>query len=471
MDDDFKELGTQVLEWMNEYRRHVHEYPVRAQVSPGQVRSALPRTPPDCAEPFASVMRDLDETIVPGMTHWNHPRFFAYFSANNSVPSILAEMITAAIGAQCMSWETSPAATELEQVVLDWLRQMLDLPATFRGVIQDTASSATMVALLMARERSTDGRFAKEGAASLKGGPLRVYASAEAHSSVEKGACLTGFGRDNLVPIPTDERFALRADALDRAIQTDAGNGLQPSAVVATVGTTGSTANDPLDEIARICRKHRVFLHVDAAFSGSAAILPEKRPYLDGVEQADTFVFNPHKWLYTNFDCSAFYVKDVALLTRTCGIQPAYLQTRHDEDVVNFRDWGLPLGRRFRALKLWFVIRMLGVDGIRQRLRRAIGLAERLAARVEEHEDFELLAPPTVTLVCFRYRPAGASEPDLDLLNRRLLEAVNDTGQAYLTHTMLAGRYSLRLNTSQERTTEDDVLESWRLIERCARRL
>jgi aromatic-L-amino-acid decarboxylase len=404
------------------------------------------------------------------MTHWNHPGWFAYFPCNNSPPSILGEMLTATIGAQGMSWVTSPAATELEQVVMDWLRQMLGLPSAFVGVIQDTASTATLVALLSARERATGGRAGAGGLQSA-GPPLAVYASREAHSSVDKAVKLAGYGLDHLRRIETDEHFALRPEALARALETDRAAGVRPACVVASVGTTSSTAVDPLKPIAELCRRHGAWLHVDAAYAGPAAIVPELRPLFDGIEEADSVVLNPHKWLLTNFDCTAYYVRDPAALLATFQATPEYLRTTYDAGVVNFRDWGIQLGRRFRALKLWFVIRTYGVEGLRALIRRHVALAGELAEWVRSEPDFELLAPVPFGLVCFRWCPAGRTEAELDGLNARLLAAVNASRERYLTHTRLGGRYAIRLVVGQRATEREHVRAAWDGVRRAAAEL
>jgi aromatic-L-amino-acid decarboxylase len=462
--EQFRTHGHQLVDWMADYLRDVGTRRVVPDVKPGAIRHALPDAPPDHAEPFERVVADFERLILPGMTHWNHPGWFAYFAGNNSPPSILAEMLTATLGAQCMSWQTSPAATELEQVTMGWLARMLDLPAGFTGVIQDTASTATLVALLSARERASG--FAGERLGVEPGRGLRVYASAEAHSSVAKGVKLAGYGAEALRAIPVDARYALRADALAEAMARDAGAGLTPACVVATVGTTSSTAVDPLPAIAEISRRHGAWLHVDAAWAGSAAILPELRSILDGVEHADSLVFNPHKWMLVNFDLTAYFVRDVDTLLRTFTITPEFLRTSHDKDVANFRDWGIQLGRRFRALKLWFVIRSYGVEGLRAMMRRHVALAQEFADWVSVSPDFELLAPAPLGLVCFRYRPAGtaADDPGLDELNRELLARVNASGRVFLTHTALGGRYTIRLAVGQRCTEREHVEEAWRLV-------
>ena len=462
--DEFRTEAHRIVDWMADYLTDPSAHRVLPDVGPGDIARKLPLHPPMSGEPFETILADFNRVIVPGMTHWNHPGWFAYFPGNNSPPSILAEMLTATLGAQCMSWQTSPAATELEQVTMAWLREMIGLPAEFTGVIQDTASTATLVALLSARERATDHAWGASGPQAGEA-PLAVYASAEAHSSVAKGVKLAGYGSAMLRQIPVDDAFALRPEALAAAIDADRATGIRPACVVATIGTTSSTAVDPVRAIAPICRKHGAWLHVDAAYAGSAAILPECREHFDGVELADSFVFNPHKWLLTNFDCSAYYVRDVDLLLRTFGATPEYLRTPHDARVVNYRDWGIQLGRRFRALKLWFVIRSYGVDGLRSLLRKHIALAAEFRSWVEAESGFEVLAPSPFGLVCFRHRPDGhADGAELDAHNRRLLERVNASGSAYLTHTSLEGRFALRLVVGQWRTERSDVERAWRLI-------
>ena len=464
--DDFRRHAHELVDWMADYMARVGELPVTPPVQPGDIRRLLPPAPPESSEPFAALFDDFRELIVPGMTHWNHPGWFAYFPGNNSPPSVLGEMLTATMGAQCMSWVTSPAATELEQVVMDWLRQMAGLPDAFVGSIQDTASTATLVALLSAREHASGGAIGLRGGG---GGPaLTVYASREAHSSVDKGVKLAGYGLERLRRIPTDAAYAMDPDALEREIERDIAAGLRPACVVASIGTTSSTAVDPVPRIAEICRRHGVWLHVDAAYAGSAAIVPELRPRFEGWELADSIVMNPHKWLLTNFDCTAYYVRDRDALLAAFSLTPEYLRTAHDERVVNYRDWGIQLGRRFRALKLWFVIRSYGVEGLRAIIRRHVELAAELAGWVDAAPDFERMAPAPFGLVCFRYRPPGVAEEELDALNERLLAAVNATGRVFMTHTRLGGRYTIRLVIGQRATERQHVEEAWRLIRQAA---
>jgi aromatic-L-amino-acid/L-tryptophan decarboxylase len=453
--EEFRQHAHHLADWMADYFRDVGTMPVTPGVQPGDILRQIASGPPEQGEPFQRLFQQFREIIMPGMTHWNHPGWFAYFPANNSPPSVLAEMLTATLGAQCMSWATSPAATELEQAMMEWLRQMVALPTGFVGVIQDTASTATLIALLSAREKAT--------------GYATVYTSTQAHSSVDKGVKLAGYGLERLRKVAVDASYAMRPDELERAIAADLEAGLTPACVVATIGTTSSTAVDPLPAIAGICRRHGVWLHVDAAYAGAAAIVPELRHLFDGVEHADSFVFNPHKWLLVNFDCSAYFVRDQEALVRTFQVTPEYLRTDQDRAVVNFRDWGIQLGRRFRALKLWFVIRSYGVEGLRAMIRRHVELAQELAGWVDADPDFELMAPVPFGLVCFRYRPDGVSDTQVDDLNRRLLARVNASRRVHLTHTLLGERYVIRMAIGQRETERQHVEEAWSLIREAAK--
>jgi aromatic-L-amino-acid decarboxylase len=465
--EQFRAHAHALVDWMADYVDRVGERTIVPAVLPGDIRRGLPARAPESGEPFERIAADFERIILPGMTHWNHPGWFAYFPANNSPPSVLAEMLTATLGAQCMSWQTSPAATELEQVVMDWLRALLGLPETFTGVIQDTSSTATLVALLSARERATG--FGAGTAGLRTGAPLAVYASTEAHSSVPKGVKLSGIGLEMLRGIPVDANYAMRPDALAAAIESDIAAGIRPACVVATLGTTSSTAVDPLGPIGELCERHRVWLHVDASYAGAAAILPERRWILDGVARADSFVVNPHKWLLTNFDCSAYYVRDVDTLLRAFSITPSYLRTEHDADVANFRDWGIQLGRRFRALKLWFVLRSYGVAGLQEMLRHHIALAAEFRSWVEAEPGFEVLAPSPFGLVCLRHVPPGLGAEQADAHNRGLLARVNGSGRVYLSHTVLGGRYAIRMAIGQRQTAREDVERAWSEIRAAAK--
>lgn len=460
--DEFRQHGKAMIDWIADYYEQVETYPVLSQVAPGAVRAALPAHPPVEPEPFADWMADVERAIMPGITHWQSPNFFAYFPANTSFPSILGELLSAGLGVQGMIWATSPAATELETLVLDWLVEMLGLPERFLstrtggGVIQDTASSAALAAMLAARDRAT--REDNDGPSSVAGndGRLRAYCSTQTHSSVEKAAGVAGVGRANLREVAVDEAFAMRPDALQQAIEEDLAAGLRPFFVVATLGTTSSNAIDPVRAIGEICREFGLWLHVDGAMSGTAALCPEFRVMQDGLELADSYAFNPHKWMFTNFDCDCFWVADRAALIRTLSILPEYLKNAATASgaVFDYRDWHVQLGRRFRALKLWFVIRHYGEEGLRHHIREHVRLAQLFASWVAADPDFELVAPAPLNLVCFRH--VGGDE-----VNRAIMERVNSSGRMYLTHTVLDGRVVLRLCVGQTQTQERHIVAAW----------
>ena len=467
---EFRDHAHRFVDWMADFFEQVEHLPVKSSVKPGEIYRQLPESPPGAGETIDQIMEDFQHIIMPGMTHWQSPSFFAYFPANSSYPSVLAEMLTATLGAQCMVWDTSPAAAELEEKMMNWLRQMTGLPASWDGVIQDTASAATLVAILSAREKYSDFQVNETGIHHQKS--FRVYCTSETHSSLEKAVKIAGLGRNNLIRVAVDEQFRMRPEDLEKAIGSDLRNGKAPLAVVATIGTTSSTAIDPLEPIAAICRKYDTWLHVDAALAGTALVLPEYRWMIRGIEDADSFVFNPHKWMFTNFDCSAYFVKDRETLIRTFEILPEYLKTKSRGMVNDYRDWGIALGRRFRALKLWFVIRNFGVQGIQDRVRMHITLARNLAQEIGEHPDFELLNIPQLNTVCFRYRPSGiTTEHELDALNEKLLTTLNATGKIFLSHTRLNGKYTLRMVTSQTYVQEKHVMMAWDLIRRTAAQL
>jgi aromatic-L-amino-acid decarboxylase len=459
--DEFRRHGREVVDWIADYLEQVESFPVMSQVEPGQIRRALPTNPPAHGEPFDAVLADVTKIIMPGITHWQSPNFFAYFPSNNSGPGILGELLSAGLGIQGMLWATSPACTELETHVLDWLVDMLGLPAKFKstsaggGVIQDTASSATLCALLAAREQATQFQTNERGC----DGRLVAYTSTQAHSSVEKAMTISGLGRRNLRPIEVDDRYAMRPDALAAQIERDRNAGLIPTLVCATVGTTSSNAMDPIAEIGKICRRENIWLHVDAAMSGTAALCPEFRRIQEGVEFGDSYCFNPHKWMFTNFDCDCFYVAERATLIRTLSVLPEYLRNQATESgaVIDYRDWQIPLGRRFRALKLWFVIRHYGIEGLQYHVRRHVELARQFARCVELSNRFELAAPAPLNLVCFRHKGG-------DDINRKLLDRLNRSGKLYLTHTMLANRYTLRMSIGGARTEARHVDHAWRTI-------
>jgi aromatic-L-amino-acid decarboxylase len=459
----FRQHAHRMVDWMADYLDQVAQYPVKSQVAPRALYDQLPPAAPVEGEDMDQILADFERLIMPGITHWQSPNFMAYFPANGSYPSLLAEMLTATLGAQCMIWETSPAAAELEEKMMNWLGQLIGVPDSWAGVIQSTASDASLCAILSARERASAFAVNAHG---LQGAPrYRVYGSAELHASVEKDVKIAGLGRDNYVRIPVDASLAMRPEALAEAITADLAQGYQPLCVVAAIGTTSSTAIDPLPAIAELCTRHGIWLHVDAAYAGAALILPECQAMIQGIEQADSLVFNPHKWLFTHFDCSAYFVKDPASLVQTFEISPEYLKTGVDQQVNNYRDWGVPLGRRFRALKLWFVMRSFGVAQMQAILRQHIAWAQELAQQLQAEPAFDLLAPVPLNLICFRYHPPGLDdEATLDQLNQQLLATLNATGQLYLTHTRLHGRYVLRLVAGQTNLERQHLQAAWQLI-------
>jgi aromatic-L-amino-acid decarboxylase len=470
-DDEFRALGHRMVDWVADYRAGLAARPVMSRVAPGEIRARFPPAPPESGGGLAAALDALETDVLPGITHWNHPSFFAYFPSNTSYASVLADLVAAGIGAQGMSWQTSPAATEIEQVTLDWLRQAVGLSAAWTGVIHDTASTATLTALLCARERALD--YAQEGPGLQgEGAPLVVYTSEQAHSSVGKAALLAGFGREHVRLVPTDDAHALRLDHLAALVAEDRARGLRPCAIVATAGSTNSTAFDPLAGSARIAAEHGLWLHVDAAMAGSAMILPECRPLWDGVEGADSAVFNPHKWLGVGCDLSAYYVRDAAHLVRVMSTNPVYLRTEQDAAVVNYRDWQIPLGRRFRALKLWFVFVDVGVEGLRARLRRDLANARRLADVVDaaRAEGWERVAPVALQTVCLRHVPPAfaGDEAAIAAHNLEIARSVNESGAAYLTPSVLAGKQILRVSIGALGSEWEHVEALWNALRQVA---
>lgn len=463
--DAFRRHGHAVVDLVADYLAGVEDRPVRAQVRPGEIDAQLATGAPESGEAVEQILADFERVVMPGITHWQHPRFFAYFPANASPPSVLAEMLTAGIAAQCMLWQTSPAATEMETRVLDWVRQAIGLPAGFTGVIQDSASSATLAALVAARERALAGAGNSAGLAARA--PVTVYATAEAHSSIEKACRIAGIGSAGLRHVATDGAGRMRADDLTVKIAEDRAQERHPAAVVATLGSTGIGAIDPLAEIAAIARAEAVYLHVDAAWAGSALLLEEWRWMSEGVAAADSFVFNPHKWLGVQFDCAAHFVREPGLLTAALGIQPSYLTSRETGAVVDYRDWSIPLGRRFRALKLWFTLRAYGLAALRAMLRDHIAWTAELAGWIAAEPDFELTTPPSLALLTFRHAPVGVAE--LDAHNRALLERINADGFLYLTPHTHRGRAVLRWSIGGRTTTRRDVAASFARVKALAR--
>jgi aromatic-L-amino-acid/L-tryptophan decarboxylase len=460
--EQFRQHGKEVVDWIADYYERIETLPVLSQVRSGEVRQALPAHPPLHGEAFGLLLKDMDKVILPGVTHWQSPNFFAFFPANASGPAILGDLLSSALGVQGMLWATSPACTELETQVLDWLVSMLGLPEKFLstssggGVIQDTASSSTLCAMLAARERATAYTTNLRGA----DGKLVAYTSTQAHSSLEKAAMIAGIGLNNLRLLDVDENFAIRPEVLKNLVDKDREAGLIPFFVCGTVGTTSSNAMDPLPEIAAICREHDLWFHVDAAMSGTAALCPEFRHFQQGVEQADSYCFNPHKWMFTNFDCDCFYVADRKALINTLSILPEYLKNQATESgaVFDYRDWQIPLGRRFRSLKLWFVIRHYGVEGLQYHVRQHVAIAQAFAGWVRQDERFEVVASVPLNLVCFRYR--GSDEE-----NQQLMDRLNQSGALYLTHTRLNGQFALRFCVGQTNTTLMHVERAWQHIQ------
>ena len=461
----FRRHGHALVDWIAEYLEHSDRYPVLARVKPGEIASAFPSHAPEDPESFEAIMADVERILVPGLTHWNHPRFFAYFAISASPPGVLAEFLSAALNQQAMLWRTSPAATELEYVALSWLRRLLGLPKTFEGVIYDTASIATLHALAAARQAAIPGVRPQGLTGRSDLGRVAVYCSEQTHSSIDKAVITLGLGEQAIRKIPVDLAFRMRADRLDDAIRRDRAAGVVPIAVVATVGTTATTSIDPVPEIAAICEREGIWLHVDAAYGGAAAMLPSHAHVLDGAARAESLVVNPHKWLLTPFDLSAFYCRRMDLVRATFSLTPDILRTPELE-AQNLMDTGIQLGRRFRALKLWMVLRSYGARGIREHLDRHLQLARQFAAWVDEHADFERVAPVPFSVVCFRWNPAGRELPvaELDGANERLVDSVNRTGEVFLSHTRLNGRVAIRMAIGHQRTQEADVRRAWDLL-------
>ena len=462
--EEFRQYGHRLIDWIADYRAQVGERPVMAQTAPGEIKARLPAHPPDAPESFDDILRDLDTVVMPGLSHWAHPRFFGYFPSNGELSSVLGDFASTGLGVLGLAWQSSPALTEVEEVATDWLRQMIGLPAGWQGVIQDTASNSTLTALLCARERTSEYSFSR-GGLQAEPAPLVVYGSAHAHSSVEKAALLAGFGRDNLRLIPTDAQWAMRPDALASAIAADLAAGRRPCAIVATTGTTTTTAIDPIAQISAIAQANGLWLHVDAAMAGSAMILPECRDLWRGIEHADSIVVSPHKWIGAAFDCAVYFVRRPDDLVRVMSTNPSYLQTAADAVVKNYRDWGLPLGRRFRALKLWFLIRHQGVAGLQERLRRDLANARWLADTIGRAPGWQVLNPVVLQTVCVRHVPDGVEGDDLDRHTRAWCDRINQSGQAYLTPALLDGRWMVRVSIGAIPTERRHVEELWQAMQ------
>lgn len=466
--EEFRRIGHRVVDWIADYRAGLGQRPVMSRSAPGDVRRALPAAPPETGEPLDGLLRDMDETILPGITHWQHPSFHAYFPANAPLASVIGDFLSTGLGVIGLNWQASPALTELELLMADWMRQMTGLSSEWSGAIHDTASTATLVALLCARERTT-GFGMQRGGLCGEPHPLVVYASSESHSSVLKAALLAGFGRDSVRAIAVDSSFALDPSALRQALAADKAEGFAPCAIVATTGTTSSTALDPVEAMTELAREFGCWLHVDAAMAGSAMILPECRWMWAGIERADSIVVNPHKWLGAVFDCSLYYVRDVEHLVRVMSTNPSYLRTSADQQAVNLRDWNIPLGRRFRALKLWALIRSEGVAGLQFRLRRDLANAAWLAAQVDAAKDWERIAPVRLQTVCLRHQPPGLAGEALDRHTLGWIERINASGDAFLNATVLEGRWTARVSIGAETTERRHVERLWERMQAVAR--
>jgi len=457
--EEFRQAAYRHADWISQYFEHVRDFPVTTDARPGQISASLPKTAPEEGEPIEKILEDFESSIFPALTLWNHPRFFAWFSVSSTPPSILAEFLAATLNVNAMLWKSAPAATELEQVTLNWLREWLSLDETFFGIIYDTASVGVMQAIAAAREW-VDPSCRVKGMRQ----DLTLYISEHTHSSSEKAAILLGFGQENVRKIPVDSQFRMRADLLEKAIEADVSAGKRPCCIVASVGSTSATAIDPIPAIADIAERYNIWLHVDAAYGGSAAVVPEMRHILNGAERAHSLILNPHKWLYVSIDCSVLYTRYPEILRRSSSLSAEYLRTSEDDRVVNYMDYGVQLGRRFRALKLWYVFRYYGHQGIISMLRLSLRLAQLLKALVEDDESFELSAPVPFSLVCFRYRSDNE-------FNQRLLAEINATGNAFLSHTVLNGSFVLRFAIGNFQTTEQDIRDTWSLIRKTAQQL
>jgi aromatic-L-amino-acid decarboxylase len=462
--EDFRRFGHELIDWVADYLERVEDLPVLSQIEPGELKAQLPNAPPAKGEAMSEIIADVDRLVVPALTHWNHPSFFAYFATSTSAPGIFGELLSAAFDNKAMLWRTSPASTELEEVTLDWLRQMMGLDGGMSGIIYDTASVSSLHAIAAARE-GVEQRIREEGMSGRADLPLlRVYISEHAHSSIEKAVITLGLGQRGLRKIPVDSEFRMDVRALEAAIEEDKAQGFLPFCIVATVGTTSTSSIDPVADMIPIGEKHAMWLHVDAAYAGSAAVVPELRHILKGCERADSLVVNPHKWLFTPFDLSVLYCRHLDLLRRAFSLVPEYLRTPEQEKVRSGSDYGVQLGRRFRALKLWMVIRYFGHEGLAARIREHCRLAQLFASWVEANPNWELMAPLPLALVCFRACPANVAESDLDQLNEEIMHSVNLTGKALLSHTKLNDKFTLRLSVGNIRTTEKHITQVWHLL-------
>ncbi len=460
---EFRERAHQMVDWMADFLETKDQLPVTPDVQPGQIISQLPKNAPQNGESFDAIFKDFEEIIIPGMTHWQHPGFFAYFPANNSEPSILAEMLMSTLGAQCMSWLTSPAAAELEERICDWLRDAKGINSNWKGSIHDTASTASLSAIIAAREKATSLQINGEG---FKGNEnFRVYASSHVHSSIDKAIKISGIGLVNLVRVPVDEEFAMIPEELDKAIQEDIKGGKKPLIVISALGTTSSTAVDPIGKITAITKNHGIWHHIDAAYAGTALLLPEYQHLMAGHDEADSYVFNPHKWMMTNFDCTVMFLKNAGDLVQAFEMTPEYLKTSSDNQVNNYRDWGIPLGRRFRALKLWFVIRSYGISGLQEKLRNHMKLTQVAKGWIQSNKGLEILAPVIFNTICFRYVDSDLSLERLNEINESWMSAVNETSKVFFSHTKLDGKYVIRWVIGQTDVEHKHIEEAWVLLQ------
>jgi len=468
--EDFRVRGKELIEWVADYLQQIEKYPPLSKVKPGEIYSRIPNEPPTKGEDIENVLSDIDKILIDGITHWNHPGFMAYFNSTSSIPGILAEMLSAAFNSNGMLWKTSPAFTELEKAMMNWFRQMVGLPENYWGIIYDTASTSSMHAIASAREQLNLG-IRENGMTGRNDLPkLRLYCSEHAHSSIEKGAVTLGIGLDGVKKIPVDENFRMIPEKLEQAIKDDLSNNIKPFCVVATVGTTSTTSVDPIKEIAAICDRYNLWLHIDAAYAGVTAIIPEMKWITDAWNKADSIVINPHKWMFTPMDLSIYFTRKPDILKRAFSLVPEYLKTQVDDEVENLMDYGIQLGRRFRSLKLWFIIRYFGVEGLAERIKNHIELAQEFAKWLDDEKDFERMAPVPFSTVCFRYNPGNLSEKELNKLNEDLLEKINQSGKIFLSHTKLNGKFVIRLTIGSIRHERRHIVDAWEIIKTMARR-
>lgn len=466
--EEFRKSGHQLVDWIADYLKDIEKFPPLSQVNPDDISKRIPKTPPKKGEEIEKVLSDVDKILMQGITHWNHPGFMAYFNSTSSGPGILAEFLTAGLGINGMLWKTSPAFTELERSMLNWFRQMVGLPENYWGIIYDTASTSSMHAIASAREQLNLG-IREKGMAGRNDVPrLRMYCSEHAHSSIEKGAVTLGIGLEGIRKIPVNEKFEMIPEKLEEAIKEDLDNGWKPFCVVSTVGTTSTTSVDPIESIAEISRRHNMWLHIDAAYAGVAAMIPEMKWITKGWESADSIVINPHKWMFTPMDLSVYFTRKPEVLKRAFSLVPEYLKTKQDDEVENLMDYGIQLGRRFRSLKLWFIIRYFGVEGLTERIKNHIELAKEFANWIENEKDFELMAPVPFSTVCFRVNPGNKTDEELNKLNEKLLEDINASGKVFLSHTKLNGKFVIRLTIGSIRHERKHILEAWEVIKDCS---